>query len=350
LVLPELQVRRVPALLTARWSLRVIAVLFDQALLGGVAYLASTTTPVGVPSYVPLSGSVDPSGEPWTHSGWVVTTVVAMFLMQAFLGSTPGKLFVGIAVVREADGRPAGPLRTAGRLVLHVLDAILLIGYLRPLWHVRRQTFADSLAGTVVLITRRPSAYRLGVTARREPDVWEASARPGWHPWLTWVSAGACLSGAMLSLVMSGTGPENQADSCSVAARLNVQGFAMSGGTVEVDPGWQTESRMGIERRRETGDAGIRVRWDWNGTLPQDDVLLTATFSQADGTEPLVVEHRMRDGVVLPGVGDPLLDGSTGVLLPLETTAALGEDWTWSLTTTVAGETSPACRPYVDEA
>lgn len=344
-VLVEPWVREVPPLLTARWSLRVVALLLDQALLGGVAFLASSTVPIGVPSYVPLVGAVESSGQPWTHNAWVVTTVVAMLLMQAYLGSTPGKLFVGIAVVREADARPAGLLRTLGRLVAHLFDGILLVGYLRPVWHGKRQTYADTLARTVVLISRRPLPFRLRPGPPPLPDAWELPVAPPWRRWATWVSASACVLGVMLSVVMSGSTIGNRDEWCTTSASLAEDSFALAGGSVAVDPGWTVERRLGIERRRATDEAGIRVMWGWNGTLPQDDVTLTATFSRADGTEPLVIEHRMRDGVVLPGVGEPLPDGSAGVLLPLETTAALGEDWTWSLTTTVAGETSPVCRP-----
>lgn len=339
------RVREVPALLTARWSLRVVALLLDQALLGGVAFLASSTVPVGVPSYVPLVGAVESSGEPWTHNAWVVATAVAMLLMQAYLGSTPGKLFVGIAVVREADGRPAGLLRTAGRLVAHLFDGILLVGYLRPVWDPKRQTYADTFARTVVLITRRPLPFQVRPGAPPPPDVWELPAAPRWRRWATWLSAGACVLGVMLSLVMSGSAIGHRNEWCTTSASLEQDDFTLAGGSVVVDPGWTVERRLGIERRRATDEAGIRVMWGWNGTLPQDDVVLTVTFSRADGTQPLVVEHRMRDGVVVPGVGEPLPDGSAGVLLPPETVAGLGEDWTWSLTTTVAGVTSPVCRP-----
>lgn len=342
---PESGSRHVPALLTARWSLRAVALLLDQALLGGVAYLASSTVPIGVPSYVPLLGVVEASGEPWTHSGWVVATVVVMFLMQAYLGSTPGKLFVGIAVVREADGRPAGSLRTAGRLVAHLLDGILLVGYMRPVWDPKRQTYADTIARTVVLSSRRPLPFRGRHGAPTPPDVWELPAAPPTRRWATWVSATACVLGVMLSLVMTGSAIGTRDEWCTTSATPEEDYLTLGGGSVTVEPGWTIERRLGIERRREDDEAGIRVMWGWNGTIPQGDVVLTATFTRADGTEPLVIEHRMRDGVVRPGVGEPLPDGGAAVYLPLDTTAALGPDWTWALTTTVAGKTSPVCRP-----
>lgn len=75
----------------------------------------------------------------------------AMVCLQAFTGATPGKAALGIRVVGETSGRPVGVPRTVVRWLAHLLDAILFLGYLRPLWHVRRQTFADTLLGTIVV-------------------------------------------------------------------------------------------------------------------------------------------------------------------------------------------------------
>ncbi len=44
----------------------------------------------------------------------------------------------------------------------HILDALLYIGFLRPLWHPQRRTFADSLCSTVVLRRVRPPVPFLG--------------------------------------------------------------------------------------------------------------------------------------------------------------------------------------------
>lgn len=57
------------------------------------------------------------------------------------------------------------------------------------------------------------------------------------------------------------------------------------------------------------------------------------------------VDHEVVDGMVLAGPGVPDPDGEWSVRLPLDTVEGLGEDWTWSLTTIVAGQTSPVCAP-----
>src|SRR4051812_45282491 len=82
-----------------------------------------------------------------------------MLLLQGWTGATPGKRVVGVAVLRASDGRPAGFLVSVVRWVAHLVDAILLIGYLRPLWNVKRQTFADSIVGTIVIETREPARH-----------------------------------------------------------------------------------------------------------------------------------------------------------------------------------------------
>lgn len=144
----------------ATWPLRVVAALADNAILAGAAWLAlgspdhpSTTFVFGGPNRgVPLD---DP------RSLVPAAALVLLLVLQGLTGWTPAKLLVGIRVVDARTSRPAGVPRTLARTVLHLVDAIFLVGYLRPLWHERRQTFADSLVGTVVVfgdpvLPRRP--------------------------------------------------------------------------------------------------------------------------------------------------------------------------------------------------
>ncbi|WP_020013549.1 RDD family protein [Promicromonospora sukumoe] len=145
----------------ASWGQRVVAALLDNAILAGVAWLALGAG-FNAPMLVPVwSGTTEAarSGGPLVLVP--VAALVLLLLLQALTGWTPGKLVTGIRVVREDEHRPAGLGRTLARWVLHLLDAILLIGYLRPVWHAKRQTFADSIVRTVVLrevldLPRRP--------------------------------------------------------------------------------------------------------------------------------------------------------------------------------------------------
>ena len=136
----------------ASWGRRVFAYLLDTAIVSAVTFLA--VGPLGAPAILPvLTPSTGTGGVVVTDSGWLVATFLALAVLQAYLGWTPGKRTVGIVVVREETGRPAGLVATVLRWLAHVLDAILLIGFLRPLWHAQRKTFADSLLHTVVLIS-----------------------------------------------------------------------------------------------------------------------------------------------------------------------------------------------------
>ncbi|MDR7383181.1 RDD family protein [Promicromonospora iranensis] len=145
----------------ARWLQRVVAAVLDNAILAGVTWLAlggGSTQPTLTPGYGPVGDAA------WPDDPLVLVpigAVVLLLTLQALTGWTPGKLVVGIRVVRERSGGPAGWWTTLVRWVLHLLDAILLIGYLRPLWHAKRQTFADTIAHTVVVqhlpdLSRRP--------------------------------------------------------------------------------------------------------------------------------------------------------------------------------------------------
>jgi Mce-associated membrane protein len=333
-----------PPDLTARWLRRVVAALLDSALLSAITFLASPVLPVSSPSYLPANPvSSTPLGPSWTENGIVVGSLLLLVVMQAYLGVTPGKLAAGIAVVRISDGRPAGFLRTALRLLLHILDSVLLIGYLRPLWHRRRQTFADSIVMTVVLVTRRPQPWAPPGGDPR-PVVWEAPAEPPWMRTATPVATVACIVGVLFSSSMSGTTGATRAESCTPAPQPDAS-FRIVEGTVFVDPGTMIERRLGVVRERITGNPEVRVEWLFDGTLPDGPVLLTATFTSADDARSIVVDSVLEGGVVTPEAGvDALPEGQTGIALRPEALASLGDDWTWALTATVRGEAPVVCR------
>ncbi|MFD7021509.1 RDD family protein [Promicromonospora sukumoe] len=146
----------------ASWGQRVVAALLDNAILAGVTWLALGPQ-FRVPTLTPGWGSAAEDAA-WSGGALVLVPIgalVVLLVLQALTGWTPGKLVTGIRVVREDEHRPAGLWTTAARWALHLLDAIFLIGYLRPAWHAKRQTFADSIVRTVVLrevldLPRRP--------------------------------------------------------------------------------------------------------------------------------------------------------------------------------------------------
>ena len=67
-------------------------------------------------------------------------------------GQGLGKRALHLKLVRMADKEPIGPRTAFVRNLAHSFDILTLgVGYLRPLWDPRRQTFADKVMGTVVI-------------------------------------------------------------------------------------------------------------------------------------------------------------------------------------------------------
>lgn len=105
----------------------------------------------------------------------VILVLVNSVYLQARTYQSLGKVIMGISLGRPVyyEGRPnemARPLylRCLIRVLWHFFDLILFVGFLRPLWNSRRQTFADSISHTVVMVgklsppvTARPGAINL---------------------------------------------------------------------------------------------------------------------------------------------------------------------------------------------
>lgn len=76
---------------------------------------------------------------------------MAYAIVGASRGQTLGKRMVGIRVCRM-DGQRLGFWLAIGRNCLNVLSTLpLMIGWLAPLWSPKKQTWHDSMTGTVVI-------------------------------------------------------------------------------------------------------------------------------------------------------------------------------------------------------
>lgn len=140
----------------ARWGERVVAALLDNGIVVGVVWLVFGST-----SSLTLYFGMDaPTGRAvdleWPVVSWPVAVLLSILVLQGLTGWTPGKVLLGIRVIHERTGRPAGVMRILGRQLWHFVDAVFcMVGYLRPLVHEKRRTFADSITGTVV-VDQRP--------------------------------------------------------------------------------------------------------------------------------------------------------------------------------------------------
>src|SRR5690606_19681753 len=205
-----------------------------------------------------------------------------MLALQAYLGSSPGKLLLGVAVVHETDGRPIGFLRTVLRWALHLFDSILLVGFLRPLWHPYRQTYADSLVHTVALSTRSPRLHPW--FARRAPRTsgFTTDGRaPGWRRAVTAAAAVVCVGAGAFAVGPTESRSSERYSQCTVASP-GTGSMRLVDGSVTLQPDTVTMTRFGVERRSTVGpEAGVRVAWLWDGQVPDGDVVLRLVLTGA---------------------------------------------------------------------
>lgn len=326
----------------ASWSSRVIASLLDGALGTGATFLL-----LGSLSGVPFLGASFLPGDQqevstlsWTDSGWVVGVTLLIAAMQAYLGVTPGKMVIGIAVVGERDARPVGLVTTGLRGFAHIIDSFLLIGYLRPLWNARRRTFADSIMGTLVLDTRRPRQHRW-FAARGEsaadpgpPGSWEAPAAPRWRPAATAFCAVACGVGVLLSIDTSGRSPSGPIVlSCALVAP-DTGPAGLTGATLNLTSVDSTSTRLGVTRHTPRSEGPITATWQWSAPEPApQQATLRSSFARADGSGARHYDYPATN---------PTAQEET-VSLPPEALRGLGETWTWTATILVNGVESPGC-------
>jgi uncharacterized RDD family membrane protein YckC len=74
-------------------------------------------------------------------------------IRQGRTGYSLGKTVVGIRLVKESTKEPMGAGLCFVRQLAHYVDSLVCyLGWLWPLWDARRQTLADKIMGTVVVI------------------------------------------------------------------------------------------------------------------------------------------------------------------------------------------------------
>ena len=70
-------------------------------------------------------------------------------------GKSYGKQVVGLKVINEADGSLIGGGNGVVRFFAHIVDAVICyIGFLFPLWDAKKQTIADKIIKTVVIVDK----------------------------------------------------------------------------------------------------------------------------------------------------------------------------------------------------
>ena len=146
------------------WGQRVRARLIDQA----PTYVGLIIFFVGYLLWVvdlALSSGTTPS------QGAAVAMIIGLSVMLASLawvaynrwmiagktGQSLGKRVTKIRLIGEETNAPIGTVNAFIRDLVHILDAITVVGYLWPLWHGRKQTFGDKIMKTVVINAEPPA-------------------------------------------------------------------------------------------------------------------------------------------------------------------------------------------------
>jgi uncharacterized RDD family membrane protein YckC len=156
----------------ASWGRRALGFLVDGflglvasiPLFMGYSMLLSDTVFVTDVTGQEQVDSVDAS--PLTIAFLVLGVVISLafyvwnsVIRQGRTGYSLGKTVMGIRLVKESTGQPMGPAMCFVRQLAHYVDSLACyLGWFWPLWDRKRQTLADKIVRTVVLIQPAESA------------------------------------------------------------------------------------------------------------------------------------------------------------------------------------------------
>lgn len=143
----------------AGWGQRVRARLIDQGPTYVGLIIFSAGYLIGVVELTQSSGSAP------DYETAAIAMIIGLSVMLASLiwvaynrwmiagktGQSFGKRVTKIKLIGEESNAPIGPGNACIRDLVHILDALTVVGYLWPLWDNRRQTFADKIMKTIVV-------------------------------------------------------------------------------------------------------------------------------------------------------------------------------------------------------
>ncbi len=147
----------------APWWKRLVAFIIDAAIVGFSVFVIVLAIAAGAGNQNTSTNNSQATGGR-VFLGillvWIILSIPTSIYYAAMNGSrrgqTVGKMALGIAVRDARTGAPVGFWRAWGRfLITVVFQVALYIPYLldslAPLWDVRRQSWHDKVARTVVV-------------------------------------------------------------------------------------------------------------------------------------------------------------------------------------------------------
>lgn len=146
-----------PAL--ANWGKRVGAYLID-GIIASLPVLIAAVYSMATANTVGYDMDGRAVTEPTVAGGLALLVGYAWMLgvqiwnrwvQQGRTGQSIGKKALGIRLVSVQTMAPIGPGMAFVRDLCHFVDGIFYVGYLRPLWDAKKQTFADTILSTLVV-------------------------------------------------------------------------------------------------------------------------------------------------------------------------------------------------------
>ncbi len=145
-----------PGVPLGSWIQRVAGYIIDYLVPLPGAIIAAIAIVAGTSTADPETGTTSLSGAALAVAivGWLIALVLGAWnrwFRAGRTGQSLGKQVMGLKLVSERTGQPIGAGMAFVRDLAHVVDSIICyIGWLFPLWDVKRQTIADKLVGTLV--------------------------------------------------------------------------------------------------------------------------------------------------------------------------------------------------------
>ena len=97
------------------------------------------------------SGYIDYSQYPLLYSTYFIYLFFYLVVTMSLYGATPGKRFLGIAVISKTDHLRIGIIRSFFRFILYFISSMLLLPFLTQLFTKKRQTLYDLMVKTIVI-------------------------------------------------------------------------------------------------------------------------------------------------------------------------------------------------------
>lgn len=150
----------------AHWGLRVGGALLDGLFLVPFYVVAFAALAAGSTTTTDVYGNsvASENGGAAAVAGFAYLAAFVFIIWnqcyrQGRTGYSLGKQIVGIKLIKESTAEPIGGWLAFGRQFLHLLDEIpFFLGFLWPLWDEKKQTFADKIVGSVVIVAPKPKS------------------------------------------------------------------------------------------------------------------------------------------------------------------------------------------------